>query len=123
MDRKINTENALKRALEKRQSGSLPSNFTFKMMEQIRLEAVKQEKRKQRISVIFLVVALLTILASSIYCLFFYLDFKLIDMIPDLKVPTLSVSLFGFYTYIALLVLGLLGVDYWIRKKKSIDNK
>ena len=28
-----------------------------------------------------------------------------------------SSSLFGFYVYIALLALVLLGLDYWLRKK------
>ena len=45
METKI--DNTLKQVLEKRKSGSLSSNFTFRMMEQIRVEAVKQERRKR----------------------------------------------------------------------------
>ena len=36
---KKHTENALKQALQRRQPGRLPSNFNYRMMEQIRLEA------------------------------------------------------------------------------------
>ena len=46
METKI--DNTLKQVLEKRKSGSLSSNFTFRMMEQIRVETVKQERRKKR---------------------------------------------------------------------------
>ena len=38
---KKHTENALKQALQRRQPGRLPSNFNYRMMEQIRLEAEK----------------------------------------------------------------------------------
>lgn len=41
------TENALKQALRKRQPGNLPSNFNYRMMEQVRLEAEKQRKRER----------------------------------------------------------------------------
>ena len=47
METKI--DNTLKQVLEKRKSGSLSSNFTFRMMEQIRVEAVKQEDGKRGI--------------------------------------------------------------------------
>ena len=46
---KKHTENALKQALQRRQPGRLPSNFNYRMMEQIRLEAEKQQKRKERV--------------------------------------------------------------------------
>lgn len=52
METKI--DNTLKQVLEKRKSGSLSSNFTFRMMEQIRVEAVKQERRKRGICFLFI---------------------------------------------------------------------
>lgn len=109
----------MKQALQRRQSGSLPSNFTFRMMGQIRMEAVKQEKRKYRIMILFLIVALLVIIGSFVYCLFFYLGFKPMDLVPKLQFSSGSSLLFGFYTYIALLVLCLLRMDYWMRKKRT----
>ena len=38
-----NTGSMLKKALEERQNGSLPSNFSFHMMEKIRIEAAKTQ--------------------------------------------------------------------------------
>lgn len=110
----------LKQVLEKRQGGQLPSNFTFRMMEQIRVETMKREKKKRIIMLFSLLASLLVIIGSFIFCLFFYLDFKLSDMLPPLKVSAESMSLIGFYSYIALLALFLLGIDLWVRKKKSI---
>ena len=50
--------------------------------------------------------------------------FSVVDFIPRWKPSGASSSLLGFYSYIALLSLGLLGADYWIRKKKkSAYNK
>ena len=47
-ERKIkeNTGNMLKQALERRQTEQLSSNFSYRMMERIHLEAEKQTKRK-----------------------------------------------------------------------------
>ena len=114
METKI--DNTLKQVLEKRKSGSLSSNFTFRMMEQIRVEAVKQERRKKRNLLFSLLAALFTL----VYYLFFYLDFSPSDFMLHLKLSSTSFPLIAFYAYIALLALGLLGIDYWIRRKKSI---
>ena len=72
METKI--DNTLKQVLEKRKSGSLSSNFTFRMMEQIRVEAVKQERRKKRNLLFSLLAALFVMLGTLVYYLFFYLD-------------------------------------------------
>lgn len=120
MEEKKNSENVLKQVLQKRQTGSLPSNFTYRMMEQIRLEAVRQEKRKRRIMLISLLTALFVIIGSFVFCLFFYLDFKPSDLLSHSELSPDSFSLVVFYAYISFLALCLLGVDHWIRKKKTI---
>lgn len=114
-----NMESTLKKALVQRQTVGLPSNFSFRMMKQIRVEAQKIEKRKKRIAVLFLGITIVTLIALVVYCLFFYLDFRIIDLFPRWNLLESSFSLLGFYSYIALLALGLLGIDYWIRKKKK----
>ncbi|WP_455584438.1 hypothetical protein [Bacteroides sp.] len=118
MEANKDRDNALKQVLGKRQIGSLPSNFTFHMMEQIRVEAAKQEKRKRRNLFFSLLAALFVILGSFVFCLFFYMDFKLSDFSLHLQLSSDSSSLLGFYAYIAVLALCLLGIDYWIRKRK-----
>ncbi len=83
-----NMNSVLRQALERRQTEHLSSNFSYRMMERVRLEAERQRKRRVRIGWM----ALLT----------------------DVRQDS---SLLKFYVYIASLVLILLGIDSWLRKK------
>ena len=107
---------ALKQALERRQVERLSSNFSYRMMGHIRLEAEKQRKRKAKISWVALLTSVLALLGLGIYFLFFYVDINFADYLPQTDVRS-EAPLLKFYIYIALLVLLLLGVDYWLRKK------
>nr|WP_285828003.1 hypothetical protein [Bacteroides acidifaciens] len=107
---------ALKQALERRQMEVLSSNFSYRMMGHIRWEAEKQRKRKARISWVALLTSVLALLGLGIYFLFFYVDINFTDYLPQTDVRS-EAPLLKFYIYIALLVLILLGVDYWLRKK------
>ena len=111
-----NMRSALKQALERRQVERLSSNFSYRMMEHIRLEAEKQRKRKAKISWVALLTSVLALLGLGIYFLFFYVDINFADYLPQTDVRS-EAPLLKFYIYIALLVLILLGVDYWLRKK------
>ena len=107
---------ALKQALERRQVERLSSNFSYRMMGHIRLEAEQQRKRKAKISWVALLTSVLALLGLGIYFLFFYVDINFADYLPQTDVRS-EAPLLKFYIYIALLVLLLLGVDYWLRKK------
>ena len=111
-----NMRSALKQALERRQVERLSSNFSYRMMGHIRLEAKKQRKRKAKISWVALLTSVLALLGLGIYFLFFYVDINFADYLPQTDVRS-EAPLLKFYIYIALLVLLLLGVDYWLRKK------
>ncbi|WP_336594332.1 hypothetical protein [Bacteroides acidifaciens] len=111
-----NMRSALKQALERRQMEVLSSNFSYRMMGHIRWEAEKQRKRKARISWVALLTSVLALLGLGIYFLFFYVDINFTDYLPQTDVRS-EAPLLKFYIYIALLVLILLGVDYWLRKK------
>ncbi len=111
-----NMRSALKQALERRQMEVLSSNFSYRMMGHIRLEAEKQRKRKAKISWVALLTSVLALLGLGIYFLFFYVDINFADYLPQTDVRS-EAPLLKFYIYIALLVLLLLGVDYWLRKK------
>ena len=111
-----NMRSALKQALERRQMEVLSSNFAYRMMGHIRREAEKQRKRKARISWVALLTSVLALLGLGIYFLFFYMDINFTDYLPQTDVRS-AAPLLKFYIYIALLVLILLGVDYWLRKK------
>lgn len=109
-------ENALKQALERRQTEKLSSNFSHRMMERVHLEAQKQRKRNVRMSWAALLCSSLSLLALGVYFLLFYLDFSFADLLPSINIDRDS-SLLSFYFYIAVLVFVLLGLDYWLRKK------
>ena len=111
-----NMRSALKQALERRQVERLSSNFSYRMMGHIRLEAEKQRKRKAKISWVALLTSVLALQGLGIYFLFFYVDINFADYLPQTDVRS-EAPLLKFYIYIALLVLILLGVDYWLRKK------
>ena len=111
-----NMRSALKQALERRQVERLSSNFSYRMMGHIRLEAEKQRKRKAKISWVALLTSVLALLGLGIYFLFFYVDINFADYLPQTDVRS-EAPLLKFYIYIALFVLLLLGVDYWLRKK------
>ena len=70
-ERKINenTGNMLKQALERRQTEQLSSNFSYRMMERIHLEAEKQTKRKTSIGWVALLVSVLALVGLGIYVL------------------------------------------------------
>lgn len=116
MEEKKDSGNALKQALNRRQTENLPSNFSFRMMELVHVEAEKQRKRKERLGFASLIMAVLALLGLGGYYVIFKLKFCLGDymlQVEDYK----SSPAWGFYCYIALLALVLLGLDYWMRKR------
>ena len=112
------TENALKQALRKGQPGNLPSNFNYRMMEQVRLEAEKQRKRKERTMLCGMILGILLLIGMAVYTLVFKLEFNLKECLSRVDWSDTASPMMVFYSYIATLVLLLLGLDYWLRKKK-----
>lgn len=113
------TDSALKQALGRRQTGSLPSNFSFRMMEQIRHEAIRQQKRKERIGFISLLTVVVLLVGGVAGYLFYKMQFRITELtIPSLEYPQTSSPMVAFYCYIAVLGFILLGLDYWLRRKK-----
>ncbi|MBP1615331.1 MAG: hypothetical protein H6Q13_2779 [Bacteroidetes bacterium] len=112
-----NANTALRQALEGRREGSLSSNFTFRMMEQVRIEAQRQHKRKVVLGSISLITASLLLIALAVYALVFRLNINWGDFMPQVRFSESS-SMIGFYGYIAVLVLALLGLDHLLRATK-----
>lgn len=115
-ERKHTDHNVWKQALERRQAGDLPSNFSFRAMERIRLEAGKRQKRAIRLGWVALVASSVSLLGLGVYFLCFYLNIRITDYLPKMDIPQ-DAFLFKFYGSIAILALVLLGLDYWLRKK------
>lgn len=111
-------DNAIKEALKRRQKETLPSNFSFLLMERIQLEAIKQRKKRTIISWTSLIIATCLLIALGIYLLFFYMKVDFLGFINQIKMPQ-NAYLVCFYIYIALIVIALLCFDRWLRKKFS----
>ncbi len=121
METNHRTNNALKQALQQRKQGELPSNFSFRMMDQLRREAVRQQKRRDRIMFYSIVVASVLFIAAAAYLLY-TMDLGLLEWFPRFSWKSISTDvMLPFYVYIAVLVLALLGLDYWMRHKKSVS--
>ncbi|KAA6349559.1 hypothetical protein EZS27_002984 [termite gut metagenome] len=112
-----NIHSSLKQALKKRTNKELSSNFTYRMMQQIRLEAEKQYRFKNVMGLFSLFTACLLLIGLAVYVFVFYVEFNLPDYISYFKTSLSSPHLINFYGYIGLLTLGLLGMDYWYRQK------
>lgn len=121
METKKDTGNTLKQALERRQTESLPSNFSFQMMEQIRREAIGQQKQRERRGFIALIAVVVALVGGVAGYLISSLKISLSDVtIPQMELPQASSPMLGFYCYIAVLGFILLGIDYWWRHKRSV---
>lgn len=116
IDERENKNNAWKQALERRQTERLSSNFSYRMMENIRQEAEKQRTRKAAMGWIALIASSLALLGIGSYFLFFYMDIRFTDYLPVVDVQQDS-FLFKFYGSLGVLALALLGLDYWLRRK------
>ena len=119
MERKKDIDNALKQALERRQVRNLPSNFSFRMMEKVRNEAVKQQKRKERILFGSMIAILLILIGLLIGYAVLYTNIQWSRVVPNWRSFEFSSAVWGFYLYIAALVSLLLGADYWLRRRRQ----
>lgn len=117
METDKNTNSALRQALESRRQGSLSSNFTFRMMEQVHVEALRQRKRKAMAGSVLLITTSLLLIALAVYVLAFRMNIRWSDFMPQVNTSE-SFSMIGFYGYIAVLVLVLLGLDHLLRAAK-----
>lgn len=113
------TENALKQALAQRQADNLSSNFSFRTMDRIRLEAEKKQKRQKRRGAVALAASVAILIGMSVFFLAFYLEIDWKSYLPQTDEQG-DVSLIKFYSSMATIILGLLGADYWLRKKYLI---
>ncbi len=110
---------ALKEALRKSSSGNLPFNFTDRMIMRINAEAEKKQKRAYVLNICILSFVSALLIGFVVFALTTFCSFNLVESLQRIKFSSDSLQIFGFYFYIAFLVLGLLGLDYWLRKLKQ----
>ena len=78
----------------------------------------KEQKRKERVMLCGMITGILLLLGVGVYTLVFKLEFNFKEYLSGMDFSHADSSLLAFYSYIATLVLLLLGLDYWLRKKK-----
>lgn len=116
-----NKNTAIKQAIERKDIGSLSSNFIPDTMKKVRIKAQKKRRQKVIIDFIFLIAASSLLIALAVYIFIVRMGIKSSDFIPQYNILESS-SIITFYSYIAILVLALLFGDYLLRtisKKKS----
>ena len=115
----MNQDNALKKILEAREKEDLPYDFESRLMKKIMLEAKKKKRRSTVFNLCLVSFVSLSMMVSTYLILKYYLWIDLSLPKNPFKFSSGSASLFGFFFYIAFLVLILLGLDMYFRKLKQ----
>lgn len=116
---KANQDKLLKEALRKSSFETLSVDFISKVMEQINVEAQRKHRRAARLNFVLLLVTSASLIGFTTYLLRTYFSFDIIESLINLRYSSESSPIFGFYFYIGFLALGLLGLDYYLRKLKQ----
>jgi hypothetical protein len=119
----MNQDNALRKGLKARQKKDLPYAFENRLMNQIMLEAVKKKKRTNALTMSIISLVSFCMIVGVVLVLKYYLSVDLSFSMPVSHFTPESKPLFGFFFYIGFLVLVLLGVDAWVRKKNQHSEK
>lgn len=103
----------------------LPDNFRNKLMERIQAETIRAEKRKERLSLISIIAASISLITLAIVVLYkcgiFTMEKVELSLqnsmmnIPKISFPSLPDC--SFYIYIGTLTLILLAFDHYLHKK------
>lgn len=96
----------------------LPAAFRFNVMQQIRQEAARQQKRNERIGILLAALASAFMAALAVLALF-YIDLPRVHF-PRVSFDPASLS---FYLYISALTLLLLGADHILRRAFHKDEQ
>lgn len=87
----------------------LPAAFRFNVMQQVMKEAVKQQKRNERIGILMVALASLLMIGLAVATLL-YID------LPRIRIPLIDPAGLPFYLYIGSLTLVLLWGDHKLRR-------
>jgi len=108
-------DKALRKILKTRDKGDLPYGFESSMMHKIMLEA-KMKKRRSLILTLGLVSSVsFAMILGTIFLLHNYLSVKISMPRLNVQFSPEAGGMFGFFFYIAFLVLLLLALDHFFR--------
>ncbi|MDD5185023.1 MAG: hypothetical protein PHS84_07140 [Paludibacter sp.] len=113
-------DKALKKVLKVHNNTLLPVEFNKVLMNRIYIESEKKRRRSFIWGICLISFVSLSLITMAIYLLKDYLSFNISLHFPAFVWSPGSESIFGFSSYIALLVLVLLALDRYLR---SIRHK
>jgi len=130
----MKTDKALIKAL-KRKSDELPYGFEDRVMRRIMLEVERKGQISYYRALGLVSFVSLALIASVLFVLNNYFNFNFLDLFVSIRMPSIESAsvltnqtrpLLAFSIYIAVLMLFLLGIDYFFRqrfrKKKQAGN-
>lgn len=111
-----NTDRCIRKAISMQPQFRLPSNFSYKMMEKINEKVILQEKRREKLTFIAIIITSLLMVSTCISIILYYTNIKLADITNRLSnISTPSEVLFYLPMLITLPLL--FWFNYWLRKR------
>ena len=115
-------DKAIEQAL-KNQVETLPAGFEAMVMEKVFIEAKRKERRSYVLNLLLISIISLGMLTGIFFLLKEVYSFNVFEHIAFNFFSLKNKDFFLFYFYIAFLILGLLGVDHflrqWVKKTKG----
>lgn len=115
MDTPTNNPDRLGELFSQLPEEELPASFRLDVMQQVAREAAKAQRRSERWGLAAVITASLVLLGMTAYLIHYYIGFPE-DTGRNIQWPKIDSGLFSFYSYIGLLALLLLWLDYRLRK-------
>ena len=127
----MKTDKALQKALN-RKSSELPYGFEDRVMRQIMLEVERKSRLSYYRALGLVSFVSLVLIAGVLFVQNAYFDFNFLDLFASIRMPSIESAsvltdqtrpILAFSIYIAVLMLFLLGIDYFFRQRFRKSRK
>lgn len=111
-----NTDRSIRKAISMQQQFRLPSNFNYRMMEKINERIILQEKRREKRTLIAIIITSILMVSTCILIIINYTNIKLADItntLSNISIPSEAL----FYLPMLITLPLLFWFNYWLRKK------
>ena len=121
----MKTDKALKKALNAK-SSELPYGFEDRVMRQIMLEVERKSRLSYYRALGLVSFVSLALIAGVLFVLYTYFGFNFLNLFAGIQLPSMETTsimtdqtrpIFAFSIYIGILMLFLLGIDYFFRQR------
>jgi len=121
----MKTDKALKKALNAK-SSELPYGFEDRVMRQIMLEVERKSRLSYYRALGLVSFVSLALIAGVLFVLYTYFGFNFLNLFAGIQLPSMETTsimtdqtrpIFAFSIYIGILMLFLLGMDYFFRQR------